>query len=102
MEKKQILELISHIMWLLGALLGLVACVCLIIAFAKTEIAEGMVTYYGFFQNGVKSTEIINHNGYVFFELPSRLYNAVGYEAICSFACFLVAKALHWFSSKEE
>ena len=102
MNKKQVTEWASRILWLLGALFALTACVCLMIAFARTEVCQGMVTYYKPFSNGVISNEIVNHNGYVFFEMPSNLYRAVGYDTICAFFCFLVAKVLHWLSTKGE
>jgi hypothetical protein len=102
MNKKQVTEWASRILWLLGALFALTACVCLMIAFAKTEVMKGKVIYYGVYPNGVGSNELINHSGYVFLELPSNLYRAVGYDTICAFFCFLVAKVLHWFSTKGE
>ena len=102
MNKKQVIEWISRILWLLGALFALTACVCLIIAFAKTEVAEGMVTCWNVLEGGFQTTGLTQHEGYVFFSFPENLYKAVGYDVICAFACFLVAKVLHWLSSKGE
>lgn len=87
---KTIVEWVSRILWLLGALFALTACVCLMIAFAKTEVNYNNSTYY------------LAQNGYVFLQLPSNLYRAVGYDVICAFFCFLVAKVLHWLSTKAE
>lgn len=96
--RKTIVEWVSRILWLMGALFALTACVCLMIAFAKTEVSKGNVARYFPYP----STQMSRVTGYVILAFPETLYKAVGYDAMCAFLCFLVAKVLHWFSSKGE
>lgn len=98
---KKTTEWVSRILWLLGALFIVAASVTLMIAFSKTET---MVSY---------GSDCIQFNGgwaqdgsrayfTAFKSLPLNLYKASGYNAICAFACFVLAKVAHWFASKGE
>lgn len=96
--RKTIVEWVSRILWLMGVLFALIACVCLIIAFSKTETATGQLvrTY------AENSSKVSLEEGCIFLSFPEKLYKAVGYDAVCAFFCFVSARALHWFSTEGE
>jgi hypothetical protein len=99
---KTIVEWVSRILWLLGALFALTACVCLMIAFSKTTIEVAYVEGCEYMEGSWWAFSNKMFYSYTFSSLPSNLYRAVGYDTICAFFCFLVAKVLHWFSTKGE
>ncbi len=103
MNKKKIIEWTSRILWIMGALFALSACVCLIIAFAKTEMAEGavMLKNYDYFEE-FKMEAVYQQKADVITKLPLKLYKASGYDAICAFLCYLASKITHWVAVKGE
>ncbi len=100
--RKTIVEWVSRILWLMGALFALTACVCLIIAFAKTNVEVAYVTGCEYMEGNWYAFGNKMFYSYAFSSFPEKLYKAVGYDAICAFFCFLVAKVLHWLSAKGE
>lgn len=91
MNKKKIIEWTSRVLWVIGALLALTACVCLIVAFAKTEVGDGYAIV-NVYKDGVLWTTGERVSADVITKLPVKLYKASGYGAVCSVPCFLASK----------
>lgn len=97
MNKKKIIEWTSRILWIMGSLFALSACVCLIIAFAQARPDEGFITF-----NLYKDGYFWDREAYQLSKFPITLYKASGYDAICAFLCYLASKITHWVAVKGE
>lgn len=100
MSKKQIIEWVSRIVWLLGVLFLVAMSVVLIIAISKTEMNNATMEVYRF-ENGKTyiyyPDEVVMINAF-----PTKLWRAVAYDGISTAVCFVIAKVLHYISVKGE
>ena len=93
MNKKQVSEWSSRILWLLGTLFILMASICFVIFACKIDF-----------------TRTARFNTNTWNEVVGSLVNGASKNLLISSAidfligvvCFLVAKVLHWFSTKGE
>ena len=100
MSKKQIIEWVSRIVWLIGVLFLVAMSICLIIAISKTEMNNAPMEVYRF-ESGKTyvyyPSEVVMINTF-----PVKLWRSVAYDGICTAICFVIAKVLHYISVKGE
>lgn len=103
MSKKQKTEWLSRILWLLGVLFLLMACVCFVImafkiGFTATAQYQGDIltnTISGYEFNKTLTGSLVTG-------ASKKLLVASALDLLIGFVCYIIAKVLHWSACKGE